>query len=514
MSYRNSQSSTEVAQKNDCAISQEPQKIRINPTRAHESYWKKRLAQRAYDHGGETHTISDYQVRLKVGDKQVWFNTKSSNKENASRKALEIYVHLCTHGAEATLRKYKEGNRTQGANGATIGEFLDDVLANSDLKAGTFEVYAKKFRSLVAGVCEIDGSAAKYDYVHGGNKEWLKRVREVSLAKLTPEAVNKWKVAKVKAASGNPLDLRRANITLRSIMLSSKSLFSGKIRKHLGVTLPQRLWFEGVALPKRERSRYKSEINPATLMLCAKRELADGEVTSGAELSQRKNSKFWWLTDKEGRQRSTKLRFSDPKETAKAQKLLAEENAKPVPAQPQPELYKIFLLAFGVGLRRGEIDKLEWRNLLWHENKIRVEVTEHGDVKSDDSEGDVAVDPDTMAEMKRYLPKPGKGSPFVIQSDVAPRTGGRSKHYRCNRLFKKLSKWLAGKGISARCKVHTLRKECGSQVYAAHGIVEAQKVMRHADLNITREHYISGNAKTAVFSPLALLKQTELQAAK
>lgn len=524
MTTWNTQNRPETDQRFDWSTSAEPtattpamEKITINPTRAHESYWKQRLQKRTYaGSDGKPIAIPDWHVRLSVGGKQTWFNTKKSNKEAAATVAKNIYVFLCTDGAKATLAKYRDGNKAQaGGKVCTVGEFLDEVQASSDLKAGTFEIYCKKFRSLVAGVAGIDGGKTKYDYKKGGHVAWIEEVRAVSLAKLTPDAVNKWKVAEVKKAAGNPIKLRRANITLRSVMLSSKSLFTAKIRKNLTVRLPSPLPLDGVALPGRERSRYRSEINVTTLMLCAKRELADGEVTTQATLSKRKNSAHWWLTDRQGKQRSTGFRWSDAKETAQAEKLLAKENTKSVTKKPQPELYKIFLLAFGCGLRRGEIDVLEWSRMLWHENKIRVETTEHGAVKTDDSEGDVSVDPATMAELKQYLPKPGAGTPFVIQSDVAPRPGAvRYKHYRCNRLFKELIRWLKSKGVSARNAVHTLRKECGSQVYATHGIVEAQKIMRHADLSVTREHYISSNAKTATFNPLALLAQAELKAAK
>jgi integrase len=507
----NMQSRPKVEQKIECStITAEPQpvekKVRLNPARAHEDYWRKRLKQR---------TNKNYQVRIQVNGVQTWFNLHTANKDAAAAMARDVYVHLNLHGAESCLKKYKEQNKAGAkVTVATIGEFLDDVRANSDLKAGTFEIYARKFRSMVSGVCEIDDSDRKFDYAKGGNKEWLHRVHAVALDALTPEAVNKWKREKINAA-GDPVKQRRANITLRSLMLSSKSLFTPAIREKLSVRLPSPLWFEGVKLPKRERSRYRSEINPATLMLCAKKELAEGENMAQATLTKRKNSAHWWITDKMGVPRSTRLRWSDAKETAQAQKILAEENAKPAPINKRPELYKMFLLAFGCGLRRGEIDVLTWSRMIWHENKIRVEVTEHGTTKTEESEGDVSVDPATMAELKRYMPPPGKGGQFVIESGNAARPGSvRSKHYRCDGLFTKLIRWLASKGVTARNAVHTLRKECGSQVYAAHGIVEAQKIMRHADLSITREHYVSGNAKTATFNPLALIAQTEIKAAK
>ena len=55
---------------------------------------------------------------------------------------------------------------------------------------------------------------------------------------------------------------------------------------------------------------------------------------------------------------------------------LARDAQKELPAE-DPELFKIFLLAFGVGLRRGEIDRLAWPQFNWSKDQINVEVTAH-----------------------------------------------------------------------------------------------------------------------------------------
>jgi hypothetical protein len=39
-----------------------------------------------------------------------------------------------------------------------------------------------------------------------------------------------------------------------------------------------------------------------------------------------------------------------------------------------PEEYKVFLLAVGAGLRKKEIDLLEWSSFRWEEN-VRIEPT-------------------------------------------------------------------------------------------------------------------------------------------
>ncbi len=287
-------------------------------------------------------------------------------------KAKDIYLMLISSGWQPTLDKHKPDMQVS-KDGCTVGDFLDQVKAVSGLKPVTYEIYAKKFRSLVAGVSKIDGGVSKHDYVNGGHQDWLERVSSVKLEKLTPDRVNEWKVRELKEASKNPLQHKRTSVTLRSILLSSKALFSPDIKKHLTLRLPSPLPFEGVTLPEAGKSRYKSEVDPALILVAAKRELADGITTEDE------------------------------------------------PANPRPELFKIILLALGAGLRRDEIDKLEWKQIRWSRNTIRVQTTEHGSTKSADSEADIDVDPGLLQILKSYMPKPGKESPFVIESPVEPR---------------------------------------------------------------------------------------------
>jgi integrase len=156
-------------------------------------------------------------------------------------------------------------------------------------------------------------------------------------------------------------------------------------------------------------------------------------------------------------------------------------------------------------LRRDEIDKLQWNQIQWHRNTIRVETTEHGGTKSADSEADVDVDPGLLDILKSYMPKPGKGSPFVIESPVEPRPEAASyHHYRCNRQFNELVTWLRAKGIKARNALHALRKEFGSQICAQAGIFAASVALRHSSITLTRDYYID-KKQPAVFQVSRLL---------
>src|SRR5206468_7192298 len=66
------------------------------------------------------------------------------------------------------------------------------------------------------------------------------------------------------------------------------------------------------------------------------------------------------------------------------------------------EQFKIFLLAIMAGLRRNEIDKLEWNAFNWKRGVISIRATAYFSPKSEDSTGDVEVDPEVMELFKGY----------------------------------------------------------------------------------------------------------------
>jgi integrase len=101
-------------------------------------------------------------------------------------------------------------------------------------------------------------------------------------------------------------------------MRQARSSFSPKLLRHLKLSLPDPLPFSGVEFEPRQTMKYQSKINVIELMQAARSELEEGA----------------------------------------------------------PELYKIFLLAVAVGLRRKELDLLEWPSFRWEDCLIRIQPTE------------------------------------------------------------------------------------------------------------------------------------------
>ena len=119
---------------------------------------------------------------------------------------------------------------------------------------------------------------------------------------------------------------------------------------------------------------------------------------------------------------------------------------------------------------------------------ISIKATAYFTPKSEDSTGDVEVDPEVMELFRGY--RASASGDFVIEGGVLPRPDAAYSHYRCQRDFEALNEWLRAHGVEDGRPLHTLRKEYGSQVCAKHGIYAASRALRHADIAITSQHYL------------------------
>jgi integrase len=261
-----------------------------------------------------------------------------------------------------------------------------------------------------------------------GTPAGWRRSTRIRLADVTPAKVQEWKRAFIARAGDDPVKLRSARTSFNSFLRRAKSLFGPKCLKHLTLQLPSPLPFEGIAFEPRQNMRYRSNIDAAALLKAAQRDLADED--------------------------------------------------EPV--------FLAFLLALGAGLRRIEIDRLEWAAFQWDHHLIRIERTRHFDVKTEHSIGDVQVDPELMAVFRGYAARPR--SSFVIDAGDDGRR--HWDQYRAKEVFERLSGWLRDHGVTARKPIHELRKEFGSMVNRAHGLSAAKDQLRHADIGVTAAHYV------------------------
>ena len=103
------------------------------------------------------------------------------------------------------------------------------------------------------------------------------------------------------------------------------------------------------------------------------------------------------------------------------------------------------MLALGAGLRRGEIDRLLWRQVDLKAGVIRIEATEAGDLKTEDSTGEVAIDATLSGMLQGFRAR--ATSQYVIEGVEEDTASSRAwgHAYRCTPVFDFLTAWLREK---------------------------------------------------------------------
>ncbi len=408
----------------------EPHPARGKFPKTHVNFWRGRLRRQRYGskEDGTYRELQAFYVRIYHQGREHAFTLHTLNETVAATNARDIYMSILKEGWDAVLDKHRSSGE-QAVDDPSVGQFLAEVSAKAGLRDRTFRNYTNCFRTIIAEVFKIRGEGSKFDYHGDGNAQWRTKVDAVKLSKITPARIQAWKVARIKAAGESPAAQRSAKRTVNSYIRCSRALFSPKIKKFINIALPDPLPFEGVEMEQAGSMKYQSTIVVADLVAAAKKELKTAH----------------------------------------------------------PEAYKIFLLGLFAGLRRNEIDGLEWSALDWKNNLIRVKNTDVLHLKSDESEAVVAIDAEVVAELKELHQQ--SHTSFVVTSHRPPQPNSELAYYRCEPHFNFLNEWLRGRGITANKPIHELRKELGALVASKHGIYAASHLLRHSDISTTARHY-------------------------
>jgi integrase len=397
-------------------------------------YWRDRVFTPTYTRGGEQKTAPNWAVYIQHRGRRHKWSLGTPNRDAAAAKARDIFLILQAQSWDAAVARYRP-RLAEKKRAVTVGEFIEEVKAKADLEAKTIKGYCQALCSIVASIFGIDGEKAKFDNHKGGHQKWLAEVHGIKLSAVTPAKVQEWKRAFLAKARRDPISQRRSKVSVNSFMRRARSLFAPDVLRHLEIELPEPLPFTGIAFEPRQSLKYRSGFDVKELIKKARIDLTDSD----------------------------------------------------------PELFKIFLLAVMVGLRRQEIDLLEWQAFRWDAGVIRIEPTRYFHPKSEDSIGDVPIDPELMEIFRGYRAR--SGSDFVIESDAEPKPEVLYDYYRCQKHFEKLTKWLRKNGVKTPKPLHTLRKEYGSQINLTHGIYAASRALRHADIGVTAAYYTDSRAR-------------------
>lgn len=405
-------------------------------------YWKPRLFRSGYTREGERHEVADWCMKLAHAGRRETLNLRTPNQAAAAQKAADIYRQLIVEGWEAILLQWKP-KAVKIPQPATVGEFIEAVRKVSAARPLTVWEYGKSLRLIVADVAGIPrNDAAKWDGRAGGSSRWRAKVDALPLSILTPESIQAWRLARLRAAGSNPAAQRAAKNTINTTMRKAKSLFSAKVLRFVdaALVLPPNP-FAGVSFFERAAMRYVSRIKAPALLKAARQELGD-----------------------------------DPAKL---------------------ELWKAFVLLMFAGLRKNEADKLRWDSVDFAAGVLRIEDHEHFQAKCEASKDSVELDAEVVAMMRGWRAQDARGV-FVLCSDVKPLLNVLHYHYRAARTFDALAAWLRGQGVTAKKALHELRKEAGSLVAQHHGIYAASRFLRHADIGITSAHYVDRKSRVTV----------------
>jgi integrase len=275
-------------------------------------------------------------------------------------------------------------------------------------------------------------SRARFDHRKGGRKEWAAAIDATPLAAITPDRIREWKRAYVDRAGHDELSRRRYTISCNTYVRQARALFSRTkvLSKLRSVQLPTVLPFDGVELERRVSTKFHGcGVDAVSLLRSAVDELSGDRVES----------------------------------------------------------LKVFLLGLTLGLRRREIDLLEWRSFDFVSGTLRILPTKWYQLKTPESAAELPVEPEVLELFRGWRAR--ATSEFVIESDRAPKSTDY-QHYRCDETFQSLLDWLRDKGVEGNKPLHALRKLYGSQLADQHGLHVASSGLRHADVRTTAEYYI------------------------
>ena len=397
-------------------------------------FWKRRLFHPSYTRNGKQIRQPELAVRLQKAGIRHTFKLNTANQDKAARKAVQIYALLLAVDWPETLKRFgvEKPSTATHARKVTIGQYLAAAEAVFDRKPKTFRLYATYLRRIVSEIFGIDGGKARWDYRAGGRDSWVKKVDAIRLAAITPAKLQAWRVGFINRAS-NPALRASATRSSNSYLRCARSLFSPKIAGFVSekFALPEPLPFHGINIERPRSPKYQGQIDVPVLITAAKNELRD--IDSDA--------------------------------------------------------YICFLLAIGAGLRKAEIDSLRWQQINFDRQTIRLEVSEHGDLKTHEAADEVEIDETLTDELRVHMPR-SKG-PFVVESSRPAKAGSARQYYRCQETFEILYAWLRRKGVKDKKPLHVLRKEFGSIINQRHGLYAASAALRHRNISTTAGHYVA-----------------------
>lgn len=398
-------------------------------------YWLSRV----YFHNQGGKVDPDYSVKVQFAGRRERFPLGTANKRQAAELAREIYRTLSSGGWDLTIAVYKKGQTIDGD--VTVGQYLDAVRRVWTKHENTLHNYTRSLRMIVTELFNLDPDNQRFNYREAGSAAWRARTDAVCLSDITPERVNAWALGyaardiKTRGSGAAPetnhVMLNRRRISANSYLRTAKSLFSPKLLKRTGFKLAS-IPFAGVEFFGGTDSRYFSDFDIRKVLLAAKAELGPFDA----------------------------------------------------------DAYSVILLSAVAGLRRREIDLLEWPSIDFEHGAIQLRVTEYYRPKTPDSLRAVPFGTAWVLDwFKARRDAQGDQARFVVAPAIRYAPDQKTHYYRTADLLARVAAWLRGQGVQAIRPLHTLRKEAGADIVRRMGLVAGAAFLRHKTTAVTAAHY-------------------------
>jgi integrase len=398
-------------------------------------YWLSRV----YFHKQAAGPETDYSVFVQFDGRRERFPLGTANKRRAAELAREIYRTLKAGGWDLAIAVYKKGQSIDGD--VTIGQYLAAVRRVWTQNEATLHGYERAIRMIASELFDLDPDNLRFNYAQAGSAAWRARTDEVCLSDITTEKLNTWALGyagrdnKTRGPKAEPetnqVNLNRRRISANSYLRNAKALFSPKLLKRTGFKLAS-VPFAGVEFMGGTDSRYFSNFNIREVLSAARAELATFD----------------------------------------------------------PDMLSVILLSAIAGLRKSEIDLLEWPSIDFDHGFIQLRLTEYYQAKTSDSLRAVPFNAPWVLEwFQAQKAAQGRQARFVVAPGARYQPDQKINYYRASDLFGRVSAWLRKHGVKAIRPLHTLRKEAGADIVRRSGLVAGAAFLRHSNVSTTAQHY-------------------------
>jgi integrase len=395
-------------------------------------YWYGKIFQQTQANG---QTDANWSCRVAIGGRRRQLSLDTGNRQTAAERAAAFYSSARDEGWDAALTAYASRRKPTPPPpaSATVGAVLRVIE-----ERGTHLRQSTKIR-IYSALRVISASAAGIEEYNTRASNAAKsarrdRIDRIDLATVTPDLVRRWQRDFIAVEGDDDLRQATKKRSADGTLAAFSRAWTAALAPHYadaGLTMPSNP-AKSVRLFRLKTPRYRSDVDAGALVRDAKDQLSgDG--------------------------------------------------------------YRTLVLALQFGLRRAEVDRLQWQHIDLVAGQLSVEGTEAGATKTGASERTLDISPGMVAVLAEWKEE------AIGDYVVAPLAALRPKRwssYRADAAFEEVLRWLRGRGWDSAQPLHQLRKEFGSMVSMNFGVFEASEALGHSDVRVTAALYVA--AKRAI----------------